>query len=90
MAASHDWRDWHLTVRGWLAGNKKADVADKLVPVIAVPPGAVLTLRHHSFLPTEHSEPASYYTRILRGKNAALVAELLEMYGEDPEGVHGK
>jgi hypothetical protein len=85
MPAGHDWKDWHLTVRGWIPGNKKADVADKPL-VIAVPPNCVLTLRYHSFLPTEHSPPASYYTKILRGKNGALVDELLARYGDDPEG----
>jgi hypothetical protein len=84
MPPGHDWRDWHLTLRGWIPGNKKADVADKPLLMIAVPPGCVLMLRHHSFLPTEHSAPASYYTKILRGKNAALVEELLARYGDDP------
>ena len=89
MAAGHDWKHWHLTVRGWVPGNKKADVTDKPLVMISVPPGCVLTLRYHSHLPTEHSAPASYYTKILRGKNAAFVDELLERYGDDPEQAFG-
>ena len=85
MAVGHDWKDWHLTVRGWIPGNKKSDVTDKPLPVTAVPPGCALTLRYHSFLPTEHSDPASYYTRISRGKNDAFVEELLARYGDDPQ-----
>ena len=90
MAAGHDWKDWHLTVRGWVPGNKKADVTDKPLVIISVPPGCVLTLRYHSFLQTEHSAPASYYTKILRGKNAAFVDELLERYGDDPQQAFGE
>ena len=85
MPAGHDWRDWHLTVRGWIPGNSKADVADKTLTVISVPPGCVLTLRYHTFLPTENSASANYYTKILRGKNGELVQELLARYGDDPE-----
>jgi hypothetical protein len=85
MPIGHDWKDWHLTMRGWIPGNKKADVVDKNVSVIAIPPGCVLTFRWHSFLPTEHSAPANYYTKILRGKNGALIQELLAKYGDDPE-----
>ena|SRR6476660_8871662 len=88
MPPGHDWKDWHLTVRGWIPGNKKADVVDRPLPVIAVPPGCMLTLRYHSFLPTEHSAPASYYTKILRGKNSVLVDELLGRYGDDPENTN--
>ena len=86
MAVGHDRKDWHLTVRGWVTGNKKVDVSDKALSVITVPPGCMLTLRYHSFMPTEHSAPASYYTKILRGKNSAFVEELLARYGDDPEG----
>ena len=85
MSAGHDWRDWHLTPEGWIAGSKRADVADKRLPVIPVPVGCVLTLRWHTFLPTEHSPPASYYTKVLRGKGEAVVNELLAKYGDDPE-----
>jgi hypothetical protein len=85
MPAGHDWRDWHLTVRGWVPGNSKADVADKTLTVISVPPGCVLTLRYHTFLPTENSASANYYTKILRGKHGELVQELLARYGDDPE-----
>jgi hypothetical protein len=90
MAAGHDWKDWHLTVRGWISGNKKADVTDRPLSVISVPPGCMLTLRYHSFSQTEHSAPASYYTKILRGKNATFVDELLERYGDDPEHACGE
>ena len=88
MPAGHDWKDWHLTVRGWIPGNKKADVADKPMGMIGVPVGCVLTLRYHSFLPTDHSAQMNYYTKILRGKNEAFVAQLLARYGDDPEGVN--
>ena len=90
MPAGHDWKDWHLTVRGWIPGSKRSEVADKPLPVIGVPPGCALTLRYHSFLPTQHSDATSYYTRISRGKNDAIVEELLARYGDDPEGLNGK
>jgi hypothetical protein len=73
-----------------MPGNKKADVTDRPLLVISVPPGCVLTLRYHSFLQTEHSAPASYYTKILRGKNAGFVDELLERYGDDPQQAFGE
>jgi len=57
--------------------------------MISVPPGRVLTLRYHSFMPTEYSAPASYHTKILRGKNAAFVDDLLERYGDDPGQAFG-
>src|SRR3954451_14381297 len=90
MPTGHDWNDWHLTVRGWMPGNKKADVLDKPLPVIGVPAGCMLTLRYHSFLPTEHSAPGSYYTKSLPGKNSALVDELLGRYGDDPENTNSR
>ena len=84
-STGHDWKDWHLTPEGWIPGNRRADIAEKRISAIPVPMGCVLTLRWHTFLPTEHAAPASYYTRVLRGKSEAKVSELLKRYGEDPQ-----
>jgi hypothetical protein len=85
MSVAHDWRDWHLTVDGWIPGNKKADIAEKRISAIPIPSGCVLTLRWHEFPGTRGGVPSSYYTRVLRGKSVARVNELLEKYGSDPE-----
>jgi hypothetical protein len=85
ISTGHDWKDWHLTPEGWIPGNRRADIAEKRISAIPVPMGCVLTLRWHTFLPTEHSAPANYYTRVLRGKSEARVGELLKRYGEDPQ-----
>ena len=85
ISTGHDWKDWHLTTEGWIPGNRRADIAEKRISAIPVPMGCVLTLRWHIFLPTENSAPASYYTRVLRGKSDAKVSELLKRYGEDPQ-----
>jgi hypothetical protein len=84
MSIGHDWKDWHLTPDGWIPGNQRADISERRISAIPIPSGCVLTLRWHTFVATQRSMPSSYYTRVLRGKSAAKVSELLQKFGSDP------
>ena len=74
-----------------------SDAADELNPAMGIVPKAdheqlyrnCEHVRRGKDQSTEHSAPASYYLKILRGKNAAFVDELLERYGDDPGQAFG-
>jgi hypothetical protein len=82
MSASNEWFDSHLTPRGWEDGSRKEDFGGtKRVD----PPGdRVLTIHVEEHLGSAHGKWHRSREETFRGKDALLVAQLLDRYGPGP------
>ena len=85
MAASREWREWHLTPRGWVRGTVKYDFDKTELPT---PPERVLTCTYTEEV-TSPVSPAMSRTvdEDWRSEDLQLVETLLKQYGECPRSL---
>jgi len=79
---SHEWREWHLTPHGWVAGSEQWDFARP--DIVDPPPDRVLTRSYHERISSGFMEMDLYSEESWRSPDAALVGRLLAQHGDHP------
>lgn len=82
MAMDDEWRDWHLTPRGWKAGSKS--VHNESRTHVDPPQDRVKTVRYREIARSPYSDIRTRKTTTWTGDEEKVV-HLEEEYGSCPE-----
>jgi hypothetical protein len=82
MSGSHEWFEFHLTPKGWIAGSEKLDAG---LREKEIPEDRVLTLCFYERLSSPFSDLEKWYREKWRNTNEEVISDLTEQYGELPE-----
>lgn len=82
MSASHEWKEWHLTSRGWIAGTEQWDFGQ---PEIVPPPNdRVLSRSYHERQSSSFSKVDRYCDTTWKHPDARLIDQLVAKFGGHP------
>lgn len=83
MSASDEWREYHLTTRGWIPGSHKHDFGPTVH--VARPADAVMTWCYREQQGSMHSKVHRSCDEVWRSEDGASIDRLLAQYGPCPE-----
>lgn len=89
MALSREYKEWHLTPNGWVAGTDRYDSGTNINEV-KPPEDRLLTVKCGEELSSTYSSLEKYKSEVWRAKGEdQRIAELLEKYGDKEAGYPG-
>jgi hypothetical protein len=87
LALSNEYREWHLTPDGWVAGTDKHDFGFREGKEVESPANRLLTVKCGVKMSSLFSGPEEYRHELWRAKGQdQLIADLLEKYGDREAG----
>lgn len=81
MAASNEWKEYHLTPQGWLHGSEKLDHKKITEPV---PDGRVLSILYRDYIASAYGGVNLSAEISYQSDNLEEIRELISQYGLEP------
>lgn len=83
MSLTSEWTDWHLTRRGWIAGNVTPDMGPEIFR--DPPEDRVATFQYHGYQSCSFAKMYREVQEIWNCGDTQLVARLIKRFGKCPE-----